>query len=69
MLSTLWQLAGVHDSVLHICVYNCHIVTVADLIASCRGDRLQLQANIVVLGWTRAIPYVALKTANMQVGD
>ena len=32
------------------------------------GDRRdQLQANIVVRGWTRAIPYVALKTANMQV--
>ena len=34
------------------------------VVHDCRG---QLQANIAVLGWTRAIPYVALKTANMQV--
>ena len=30
-----------------------------------RGLRVECQ---VLLGWTRAIPYVALKTANMQAG-
>ena len=27
-----------------------------------------LHANSLLLGWTRAIPYVGLKSANMQAG-
>ena len=41
---------------------------IRNLVNGLATTRLGLQANIVVLGWTRAIPYVALKTANMQAG-
>ena len=40
---------------------------IATNLSNCTVRSAQLHANILVLGWTRAIPYVALKTANMQV--
>ena len=50
-----------------LCVGTAASVT-RNLVNGLATTRLGLQANIVVLGWTRAIPYVALKTANMQAG-
>jgi hypothetical protein len=50
---------GVHHSIVFAVADNHSLLTC--------GYSTQLQANIVILGWTRAIPYVALKTANMQV--
>jgi hypothetical protein len=49
-------------------IFGCGANIARNAISGLATTRAVLSVNVVALGWARAIPYVGLKTANMQAG-